>query len=125
MDRVNGLEMGADDYVTKPFSLRELRARVRAVLRRPPQTGRPLTPLPGGRLAIDFDAVSVRVSGRTDPAHQTGVRAAAFPRREPQSRAVARQVAGARLGPRSPSRTRWVDVQVGPLRGKLGTPDVR
>jgi DNA-binding response OmpR family regulator len=37
-DRVAGLELGADDYVTKPFSLRELAARVRAVLRRPPQT---------------------------------------------------------------------------------------
>jgi two-component system alkaline phosphatase synthesis response regulator PhoP len=35
MDRVRGLELGADDYVTKPFSLRELLARVRAVLRRP------------------------------------------------------------------------------------------
>src|SRR5262249_30980310 len=33
-DRVNGLELGADDYITKPFSLRELTARVRAVLRR-------------------------------------------------------------------------------------------
>src|SRR5215208_1713732 len=36
-DRVSGLELGADDYVTKPFSLRELVARVRAVLRRPSQ----------------------------------------------------------------------------------------
>jgi two-component system alkaline phosphatase synthesis response regulator PhoP len=35
VDRVLGLELGADDYVTKPFSLRELLARVRAVLRRP------------------------------------------------------------------------------------------
>ena len=34
-DRVQGLELGADDYITKPFSLRELLARVRAVLRRP------------------------------------------------------------------------------------------
>jgi DNA-binding response OmpR family regulator len=34
-DRVHGLELGADDYITKPFSLRELLARVRAVLRRP------------------------------------------------------------------------------------------
>jgi len=34
-DRVRGLELGADDYITKPFSLRELLARVRAVLRRP------------------------------------------------------------------------------------------
>src|SRR5918992_982201 len=36
-ERVAGLELGADDYVTKPFSLRELVARVRAILRRPPQ----------------------------------------------------------------------------------------
>ena len=35
LDRVNGLELGADDYITKPFALRELLARVRAVLRRP------------------------------------------------------------------------------------------
>src|SRR5712664_3858240 len=35
VDQVRGLEMGADDYVTKPFSLRELLARIRAVLRRP------------------------------------------------------------------------------------------
>jgi two-component system alkaline phosphatase synthesis response regulator PhoP len=40
VDRVRGLELGADDYVTKPFSLRELLARVRAVLRRPGPRGR-------------------------------------------------------------------------------------
>jgi two-component system OmpR family response regulator len=52
-DRVVGLEMGADDYVTKPFSPRELLARIKAVLRRasslPPQRGVP----PGERLAFD------------------------------------------------------------------------
>src|SRR5688500_108863 len=64
-DRVAGLDLGADDYVTKPFSLRELVARVRAVLRRPPQVAaaEPSVIYHGGRLAIDFDAVSVRVSG--------------------------------------------------------------
>lgn len=39
MDKVNGLELGADDYVSKPFDLRELLARVRAVLRRPQASG--------------------------------------------------------------------------------------
>ena len=55
-DRVQGLELGADDYVTKPFSLRELLARVRAVLRRP-----------GPREKFDefaFDDVRIRRRGR-------------------------------------------------------------
>src|SRR6266849_1396074 len=51
-DKVVGLEMGADDYVTKPFSPRELTARVRAILRRAAREGAPPTPSPfrGGRL---------------------------------------------------------------------------
>ena len=39
LDRVVGLELGADDYVTKPFDLRELRARVNALIRRRPAPG--------------------------------------------------------------------------------------
>src|SRR5262245_42944613 len=60
-ERVSGLELGADDYVTKPFSLRELVARVRAVLRRPRQVSTPerLNSYSRGLLTIDFDAVSV------------------------------------------------------------------
>ena len=50
-DRVAGLEMGADDYITKPFSPRELTARVRAVLRRSAEPG----PLSGGVFRIDRD----------------------------------------------------------------------
>ena len=50
-DRVGGLELGADDYVTKPFSLRELTARVRAVLRRSAATDeRPAERLSGARI---------------------------------------------------------------------------
>jgi len=65
VDRVLGLEMGADDYVTKPFSPRELVARVRAVLRR--AHGEDL-PAPHeiferGRLRIDFDTYEVFVDG--------------------------------------------------------------
>ncbi|WP_342363999.1 response regulator [Terrarubrum flagellatum] len=44
VDRVVGLEVGADDYIAKPFHLREVLARVRAVLRRSPQSGPPLNP---------------------------------------------------------------------------------
>src|SRR5262245_4684923 len=65
VDRVLGLELGADDYVTKPFSPRELMARVRAVLRR--AYGEDL-PLPHeiferGRLRVDFDTYEASVDG--------------------------------------------------------------
>src|SRR5499427_9918610 len=63
-DRVSGLEHGADDYVTKPFSLRELSARVRAVLRRGAAPGdRPMPGYRGNHLNADFDAVAVAVDG--------------------------------------------------------------
>jgi len=65
-DRVTGLELGADDYVTKPFSLRELTARVRAVLRRSTaKDDRPLLAYRGDHLTADFEAVSVAVDGGT------------------------------------------------------------
>src|SRR5436309_12110361 len=51
-DRVSGLDLGADDYITKPFSVRELMARVRAVLRRVDETTVPS--YSDGRLSIDF-----------------------------------------------------------------------
>ena len=63
VDRVLGLELGADDYVVKPFSPRELVARIRAVLRRarPPAGAAPLVI---GRLAIDAAAHHVTVDGQ-------------------------------------------------------------
>ncbi|MGC9529488.1 MAG: response regulator transcription factor [Candidatus Bipolaricaulaceae bacterium] len=62
-DRVAGLEMGADDYVTKPFSLRELAARVRAVLRRAQGEG-PRELIRIGELEVDVAAREVRLDGR-------------------------------------------------------------
>ena len=53
LDKVRGLELGADDYVTKPFSLRELLARVKAVLRRGADAGLE-APLHLGRLTVNF-----------------------------------------------------------------------
>src|SRR5688572_26346718 len=61
-DRVAGLDLGADDYVTKPFSLRELSARVRAVLRRRNGRTAAATAIYEGRhLRADFDAVAISV----------------------------------------------------------------
>lgn len=62
-DRLNGLDLGADDYVTKPFSPRELAARVRAVLRRAPGNSAPRI-LGFDRLEIDGEKRSVAIDGR-------------------------------------------------------------
>jgi two-component system, OmpR family, phosphate regulon response regulator OmpR len=62
MDRVIGLEIGADDYLAKPFSPRELQARIRALIRRSRAPAASAT-LRFGRLAIDRDSRSVRLDG--------------------------------------------------------------
>jgi two-component system, OmpR family, response regulator RegX3 len=67
-DKVAGLELGADDYVTKPFSMRELMARVRAQIRRSSRTGtfaENNEVLRGASIEIDVDAHEVRVGGRS------------------------------------------------------------
>jgi two-component system, OmpR family, phosphate regulon response regulator PhoB len=65
-DRIKGLELGADDYITKPFSPRELVLRVSAVLRRSqsPALGGSGRMLRGGPVAIDLNALSVRIDGQ-------------------------------------------------------------
>jgi DNA-binding response OmpR family regulator len=121
-DRVGGLEQGADDYVTKPFSLRELTARVRAVLRRSTAPGeRPAAAYTGAHLVADFDAVAVAVDGE----------AIRLTRREfellrylvqNKSRVVSRDRLLERVwGYDRLVETRSVDVHVGRLRSKLKT----
>jgi DNA-binding response OmpR family regulator len=63
-DRIVGLELGADDYVTKPFSPRELAARVRTVLRRTTHASMTTERIDLGRLVIDARARDVSVDGR-------------------------------------------------------------
>jgi DNA-binding response OmpR family regulator len=64
MDRIIGLEMGADDYLPKPFEPRELLARIRAILRRKGDSVNPVTKtLRFGSLEIDRDARAVTVAG--------------------------------------------------------------
>jgi DNA-binding response OmpR family regulator len=125
-DRVTGLDVGADDYLTKPFSLRELAARVRAVLRRRgggEDTAGRATPPPiyqGQHLRADFDAISISVDGA--PVRLT--------RREfellkylveNRNRVLSRDRLLERVwGYERVIETRSVDVHVGRLRGKLG-----
>jgi DNA-binding response OmpR family regulator len=62
-DRVIGLELGADDYVTKPFRPRELLARIRAVLRRMGETRLVASKLQSGDITLDREGHTVQVSG--------------------------------------------------------------
>jgi DNA-binding response OmpR family regulator len=63
-DKVVGLELGADDYVTKPFGLRELVARVRAVLRRTSGASEPRDLLRAGDIVVDRTSHRVEIAGR-------------------------------------------------------------
>ncbi len=123
-DRVTGLDVGADDYITKPFSLRELTARVRAVLRRGRGDATPAASTAlvyrGTHIQADFDAVSVSVDGQ----------AVRLTRREfellrylvqNRNRVLSRDRLLERVwGYDRLVETRSVDVHVGRLRGKLG-----
>ncbi|HEY2747815.1 MAG TPA: response regulator transcription factor [Polyangia bacterium] len=66
IDKIVGLELGADDYLSKPFNPRELLARVRAILRRAqaPTSGEVHQSFSAGGLTIDFDAREVTVDGK-------------------------------------------------------------
>jgi DNA-binding response OmpR family regulator len=67
-DTVLGLELGADDYITKPFSIREFRSRVRALLRRagaPRRDASESEPMVAGTVSLDTDRREARVDGRT------------------------------------------------------------
>jgi DNA-binding response OmpR family regulator len=115
-DKLAGLNLGADDYLTKPFSPRELVARVRAILRRAPPAGMPLR---FGALEVDFDRHEVRLSGE---------RVALTPREfdllAALARAPGRAVTRARLveaafGADSDVLERTVDAHVMNLRRKI------
>ena len=75
VDRVVGLELGADDYVTKPFSPRELTLRVRAILRAPSGEQATSDVLERGSLALDPERHRCSVDARRGDAHRQGVRA--------------------------------------------------
>ena len=64
IDRVLGLELGADDYIIKPFSLRELMARVKAVLRRTEERTKDLTSYSFGHVELDFKKYEAKKKGK-------------------------------------------------------------
>jgi two-component system response regulator CpxR len=121
VDRVVGLELGADDYLPKPFSPRELAARVRAVLRRGRTAGASApAPFAVGDLELDPGARAVRRAG--EPIDLTGLEFAILERLARDAGQVVRREALYRevLGRRPSSLDRSLDVHLSALRRKLG-----
>ena len=121
-DRVTGLDAGADDYITKPFSLRELAARVRAVLRRGKSEEPAAAPLVyrGKHLTADFDAVAINVDGEPIRLTRREYELLRY-MYENRNRVLSRDRLLERVwGYDRVVETRSVDVHVGRLRAKLG-----
>jgi DNA-binding response OmpR family regulator len=119
-DRVAGLDLGADDYVTKPFSLRELAARVRAVRRRTQGGVAASAVYTGNHLTADFDAAAVAVDGASIRLTRRELELLRF-LVENRNRVISRDRLLERVwGYDRCVETRSVDVHVGRVRAKLG-----
>jgi phosphate regulon transcriptional regulator PhoB len=120
MDRVLGLEMGADDYITKPFSVRELVARVRAVLRRrmdreePPQDT-----IERGPLHINLSTCEVSIGGRRVDLSAKELRLLAFLARRPGRVYTRDQILDQVWGDEVYVEPRTVDVHIKRLRARI------
>src|SRR5262245_20579659 len=119
-DRVLGLELGADDYLTKPFGVRELVARVKALLRRAEAAAEPAEVLKAGKLVIDAGRRTVTAGGKAVALTTTEfnlLRSLA----ERRGRVLSREdlIALAR-GEEVAVIDRTIDVHVASLRKKLG-----
>jgi DNA-binding response OmpR family regulator len=118
-DRIVGLEIGADDYLPKPFNPRELLARLRAVLRRRKPAASRSAPLRFGRLEIDRDARVVRVDGDERPltGYQFDLLVALA---ESAGRVLGREVLMARAGhDTGEAFDRSIDVHVSRIRAAI------
>lgn len=122
IDRVLGLELGADDYISKPFSARELAARLRAILRRSAPVGTPerTQQLSFGPISVDLDMHSARVDGQLIDLTRREFELLAYflknPRRVLTREKILQQVWGLEyLG-----ESRTIDAHVRRVRAKLG-----
>jgi DNA-binding response OmpR family regulator len=121
-DKIKGLEIGADDYVTKPFSIREMVARVRAVLRRSQRSDEERELMSFGVLSVDLAGRRVNVDDRPISLTRKEFDLLAFLMRN-RGRVLSRERLLERVwGYDIPGETRTVDVHIRQLRKKLGSP---
>jgi two-component system, OmpR family, response regulator RegX3 len=119
-DRVVGLELGADDYVVKPYGLRELIARIRAVMRRAAALGGADGPLRAGELEVDERSRRATLAGRELELTPKEFELLAALARDPGA-AVSRQRLLAEVWQTSwYGSSKTIDVHVAALRRKLG-----
>lgn len=119
IDRVVGLELGADDYVTKPFSPRELVARVRAILKRTSQAAPADAPLSHGGLTLDPAQRICAVAGTPLALTATEFKLLAALMRQPAQLTPRAQLIDAIWGARSAVSDRTLDSHLRNLRHKL------
>ncbi len=119
LDRILGLEIGADDYVTKPFSPRELVARVRAILRRIDRQEEPSDRIEVGSVSIDIARMRVAVAGRTVELTPTEFQLLVTLARQPGRIFTRSQLLDSIHGVAFESYERAIDAHVKNLRHKL------
>ena len=119
LDKLLGLELGADDYVTKPFSPRELVARVRAVLRRSERAVKPAERIEVGELALDVPRLRTTVTGRSVELTATEFQLLATMAREPGRVFTRSQLLDAVHGVAFDSYERAIDAHIKNIRRKL------
>jgi DNA-binding response OmpR family regulator len=119
VDKIVGLEIGADDYLAKPFNPRELLARVRALLRRTQSPGEVHQLFNAGDLTIDFDAREVTVAGKRQVLTHFEFELLATLARA-AGRVLSREhLMDALKGEEFESFDRSIDVHISKLRGKI------
>jgi two-component system alkaline phosphatase synthesis response regulator PhoP len=118
-DRVLGLEIGADDYIIKPFSPRELVARIRAILRRVDRQNEPKDRLEVGEVSIEISRMKVEVAGRIVDLTPTEFQLLLTLARQPGRIFTRSQLLDAIHGLSFESYERAIDAHVKNLRRKL------
>jgi DNA-binding response OmpR family regulator len=122
VDRVVGLELGADDYVVKPFGLRELVARINAVMRRITERSEPEVPAAIGALVVDRRAHRVSLDGVEVDLTPKEFGLLALLAEDPGAAVDRRRILEEVWGSRWYGPSKTIDVHVSSLRRKLGDP---